>query len=103
MWTEYPSLRSFSLFPGIVQTTLLEPQFRQYGHDHVDLLGMLCLYLSTPRADYLKGGLASVNWDVEEMEAHKDEIERDRLLDIKWVPILPASGGHGLDGAVAVQ
>lgn len=93
---EYPTLRAFSLFPGIVQTNLLEDQFLKYGHDHVDMTGMLSLYLSTPRADYLKGGLSSINWDVEEMEAHKDEITSQRLLNIKWVPILPASGGQGL-------
>ena len=93
---EYPNLRSFTLFPGIVQTTLLVDTFTQYGKDHPDLTGMLCLYLATERADFLRGGLTSVNWDVQETEAHKEEIVRDRMLDIKWVPILPASGGKGL-------
>ncbi|KAK5194053.1 hypothetical protein LTR47_005356 [Exophiala xenobiotica] len=98
--TEYPTLRSFSLFPGLVKTPMLSDDlvgiFGNYAHDHVDLTGLLSLYLSESRADYLKGGLASVNWDVKEMEAHKDEIQKDKLLHLKWVPILPVSGGKGL-------
>lgn len=86
------------MYPGIVQTPLQAeaPEFNKYAHDDADLTGWLCLYLCSPRADYLKGGLASVNWDIDEMEAHKDEIVQHRSLDIKWVPILPASGGSGL-------
>ncbi|KAJ5198268.1 short chain dehydrogenase-like protein [Penicillium cinerascens] len=95
--TEYPTLRSFTLFPGIVKTPMLVGQFETYGHDHIDLTGMVSLYLSTSQADYLKGGLASVNWDVEEMEARKDQIAKENSLKLKWIPILPASGGHGLD------
>lgn len=93
--TEYPTLRSFTLLPGIVHTSMIIRENQIYGQDHVDLTGMMSLYLSTPRANYLRGGLASVNWDIEEMEAHKDEIVRENLLKIKWVPILPASGGAG--------
>ena len=62
--------------------------------DH--LTGLLALYLSTSRADFLKGGLTSIDWDVEEMEAHEDEITKRKLLQIKWIPNLPASGGQGL-------
>lgn len=80
-----------------MKTPTLPGQFESYGHDHVDLTGMMSLYLSTSRADYLTGGLASVNWDVEEMEANQDRIAKDNSLKLKWVPILPASGGHGLE------
>ena len=96
---EYPSLRSFTLFPGIVLTPLASeaPEFIKYAKDHAELAGMLCLYLADPRADFLKGMVMSVNWDVEEVEAHKDEIAKQNLLQIKWMPILPASGDHGFD------
>lgn len=76
---------------------MLVDRYAKYGQDHVDLTGMLALYLSTPRAEFLRGGLTSVNWDIAETEAHKDEILEQRLLDIKWMPILPASGGKGLE------
>jgi hypothetical protein len=52
----------------------------------------LGLYLASTRGDYLKGSLVSVNWDLEEMEAHKEEI-LGGLLKIKWVAVLPCSGG----------
>jgi len=38
--------------------------------------------------------LTSINWDLEEMEARKEDIEGG-LLKLRWVPILPASGGTG--------
>lgn len=76
---------------------MLQEKYELYGRDHADLTGMVALYLSTPRADYLKGSLTSINWDVQEMEAHQDQILKDNLLKIKWIPVLPCSGGQGLD------
>jgi hypothetical protein len=69
-------------------------RFDAYAKDEPEQTGCLALYLASSRADYLKGSLTSVNWDLEEMEAHKADIEKG-LLKIKWVPILPASGGTG--------
>ncbi|KAK5058537.1 hypothetical protein LTR84_010800 [Exophiala bonariae] len=94
---EYPTLRSFTLLPGVAKTPMLAGQFLKFGLDHVDMTGMLALYLSTSRAEFLRGGLTSVNWDIEETEAHKEEILAGRLLDLKWVQILPAGGGRGFE------
>ena len=52
------------------------------------------VWLSLPEAQFLDGKFVFVNWDVEEMEAHKGEI-LGGLLKIKWVPVLPCSGGSG--------
>jgi hypothetical protein len=68
--------------------------FDEYAKDDAEQTGCLALYLASSRADYLKGSLTSVNWDLEEMEARKADIEKG-LLKIKWVPILPTSGGTG--------
>jgi hypothetical protein len=68
--------------------------FDAYAKDEAEQTGCLALYLASSRADYLKGSLTSVNWDLEEMEAHRADIEKG-LLKIKWVPILPTSGGTG--------
>lgn len=76
---------------------MVTDRFVKFALDHADLTGMLALYLSTSRADFLRGGLMSVNWDIEETEAHKDEILRGRLLDLKWVQILPVGGGKGFE------
>lgn len=68
--------------------------FVEYAKDEAEQTGALALYLASGRADYLKGSLTSVNWDLEEMEARKEDIEQG-LLKVKWVPILPTSGGSG--------
>ncbi|KAK3646834.1 hypothetical protein LTR56_008321 [Elasticomyces elasticus] len=92
---EYPSIRAFTLMPGIVPTDLADPQFLQYALDEGEQTGALALYLASPRGDYLKGSLTSINWDLDEMEARKSDIEQG-LLKLKWVPVLPASGGSGI-------
>lgn len=84
--------------PGISATDMMTDYFKPYAHDHVDLTGMLALYLAQKRADYLKGGMVSVNWDVEEMEKYKEEIVEKKLLQTSWLPVLPFNGGRGLEG-----
>lgn len=75
---------------------MVTDDFRPFAHDHVDLSGMLALYLAQDRADYLRGGLISVNWDVQEMEAHQKEIQEKNLLKSAWLPVLPIGGGSGI-------
>ena len=82
--------------PGIVATDMTPAAFRPFALDHVDLTGMLSLYLAQDRANYLKGSLVSVNWDVEELEEHKEEILAKGLLKISWLPVLPVGGGKGI-------
>ena len=74
----------------------MESSYAPFAKDHVELTGMLALWLASPQADYLKGSLTSINWDVEEMNANKERIVKEDLLKIKFMPILPASGGNGL-------
>lgn len=71
------------------------PDFRFFARDDAEQTGALGLYLASPRADYLVNSLTSINWDLEEMEAHKDKISAG-LLRNKWVSVLPVSGGNGL-------
>lgn len=82
------------MLPGIVPTDLADEKFLEFAKDEGELSGVLGLYLATSRGDYLKGSLVSINWDLEEMETHKEEIE-EGLLKIKWLPVLPCSGGSG--------
>ena len=93
--TEYPSLRIFTLLPGIVPTDLMEPEFAIFAQDEAEQTGALALYLASPRADYLRNSLTSINWDLPTMEAHKEEIENG-LLKVKWVSVLPCAGGTGI-------
>ncbi|KAH6710635.1 hypothetical protein BKA61DRAFT_489056 [Leptodontidium sp. MPI-SDFR-AT-0119] len=93
---ELPNLRTFTTMPGIVMTAMQQEAFFPFAKDHVDLTGMLALYLVQPRADFLKGSMVSVNWDVEELEGHKEEIVEKKALMTSWMPILPINGGRGL-------
>ena len=45
-----------------------------------ELAGAFAVYLATERAKYLNGKYASVNWDVEELEARKEDIMSKGLL-----------------------
>ncbi|KAM0803203.1 hypothetical protein BDR22DRAFT_55676 [Usnea florida] len=91
---EHPSLRVFSLMPGNVLSKLTNPDFAPFAIDSGMLTGGMTLYLSTPRADYLKGGLCSVNWDVEEMETHRDEIVDKGLLKTAFLNAKLGPEGH---------
>ncbi|RVX74623.1 hypothetical protein B0A52_01749 [Exophiala mesophila] len=89
---EYPKIRTFITIPGIVATEALEEWLLPYAKDSVELTGALSLYLSTNRADFLKSSLISVNWDIETLERHQDEVQRG-ALKLRWVEQLPRTAG----------
>ncbi|KAH8816904.1 hypothetical protein F5884DRAFT_818812 [Xylogone sp. PMI_703] len=91
---EYPHLRVFCLSPGIIMTSMVPDSFKPFAKDHADLPGMMALYLSQERADYLRGGFVGINWDIKEMEAHKEEIKEKKLLKLQWIPAKLGAGGH---------
>ena len=93
---EYPTLRSFTLMPGIIETELTAPQFMPFAKDSIELPGAMALYLVQERADFLRGATLLINWDVTELEAKKREIVDGGLLKTSWLPILPLAGGKGL-------
>ena len=78
---------------------MTDENMRSYANDHVELTGMISLWLVQSRADFMKGSLMSVNWDVEELEQRKEEIEAKGLLKLSWMPLLPVSGGKGFFGS----
>ena len=92
---DYPTLRAFTLLPGVVKTDMLYDDYDVYAQDEPELTGALALYLAQDRADFLKGSLTSVNWDVQEMEARKEDVVKKGLLKTTWMPILPVNGGSG--------
>jgi NAD(P)-dependent dehydrogenase (short-subunit alcohol dehydrogenase family) len=91
---EYPRLRAFTLSPGIILTGMTHESFKPFSKDHIDLPGMMSLYLSQERADFLKGSFVTINWDVKEMEGHKEEIVEKKLLKIQWIPAKLQKEGH---------
>ncbi|KAG2162034.1 hypothetical protein JADG_001773 [Aureobasidium aubasidani] len=96
---EKPDLRVFTLHPGIVAATkskrgMVVDAFTPFAKDPGMLTGAVSLYLATPKAEYLRGGFTSVNWDVEEMEKHKDEIKEKKLLKLAFLNGKLGPEGH---------
>ncbi|KAI0868117.1 NAD(P)-binding protein [Hypoxylon argillaceum] len=91
---EQPGIRVFMLMPGIVQTEMTVDALKPYAKDSPRLSGSWTLFLSTPRADWMRGGILSVNWDIEEMEAHKDQIICDKLLSRAFLNAKLGKDGH---------
>lgn len=96
LFLEYPNLRMFTTFPGLVMTDMIQEFAKPWAIDHIDMVGSLALYLSQPRADYLRGSIVSVNWDVLEMEAEQKRLAAEKMLKVSWLPALPFEGGKGL-------
>ncbi|KAI1456431.1 NAD(P)-binding protein [Annulohypoxylon moriforme] len=92
--TEQPGIRVFMLMPGIVRTEMSVESLKPYAKDSPRLSGSWTLLLSTPRAEWMRGGIVSVNWDIEEMEAHKGQIVRDNLLSRAFLNAKLGKDGH---------
>lgn len=58
---EQPAVRSFTLLPGLLKTAMTADAFKPFARDDPMLSGGMTLFLSTPRADWLRGGVVSVN------------------------------------------
>ncbi|KAF2854736.1 NAD(P)-binding protein [Plenodomus tracheiphilus IPT5] len=91
---EQPNIRSFSMIPGVIATDMVPEEYKKYAIDDPLLPGGLTLYLSTKKADWLRGNVISVNWDFDEMEAHRKEIEEKKLLKLKFTGAKFGKGGH---------
>jgi NAD(P)-dependent dehydrogenase (short-subunit alcohol dehydrogenase family) len=75
---ESPNIRAFVVHPGIIPTAI--STLGESAKDTVELAAGLNLYLASHRADFLRGRYTTANWDVDEMEAHKEEILRGNML-----------------------
>ncbi|KAH7094405.1 hypothetical protein FB567DRAFT_2653 [Paraphoma chrysanthemicola] len=96
---EKPDLRVFTVHPGIVRVTetgrgASVDALTPFAHDKGIQTGGLSLYLAKPNANYLRGGFVSVNWDVAEMEAHKEEIVEKKLLKLAFLHAQLGTEGH---------
>ena len=68
--------------------------FVPFAKDTQALTGGVSLWLDTPKAGFLNGGSLSVNWDVNEMEAHADEIKEGRLNHLGFLNAKLGPEGH---------
>ncbi|KAF2787996.1 NAD(P)-binding protein [Melanomma pulvis-pyrius CBS 109.77] len=97
---EHSGVRTFAFHPGLVPTDMSLDIFASQTIDPPELSGGLSLYLSTPRADFLRGTYVSVNWDVEEMEARAAEINEKRLLNTAFLNAKLGPTGHPFETIV---
>ncbi|KAJ8124648.1 hypothetical protein O1611_g8993 [Lasiodiplodia mahajangana] len=91
---ENPGVRVFTLLPGLLKTQMLPKMYFPFARDDPMLTGGMSLLLCTPRADWLRGGVMSVNWDFEEMEEHKEEILREGRHKLSFLNAQLGKGGH---------
>jgi hypothetical protein len=93
-------LRTFAVSPGIIHISMTQDAFKPYALDHVELPGMMALYLSQSRADYLIGSFVGINGDIKEMEAHQTEIVQKKLLKLQLVAANLQEGGHPFESYI---
>ncbi|KAG8165427.1 hypothetical protein KVR01_005702 [Diaporthe batatas] len=95
---EQPGLRVFSIHPGMVEAEkgrgMVVPPFLPFSKDKAALTGGLSVYLSTEKADFLKGGYIHANWDVEELEKHQEEIAEKKLIKLAFLNGQLQPGGY---------
>lgn len=91
---EYPSIRAFSLAPGLVNTRDMPAELRAMAIDTMELVGGNTLYLSTEKAEHIRGGWMNSHWDVEEMEDHAKEIKEKSLLRTRFLHANLGAPGH---------
>ncbi|KAL6901164.1 hypothetical protein GGI43DRAFT_422673 [Trichoderma evansii] len=71
------TLTVVSIHPGIVDTDMTEPAFRDnFDLDTPELTGALCAWVAADpaRSEFLSGRVISVNWDIEELVARKADV-----------------------------
>lgn len=95
---EQPDLRVFSVHPGIVEAEngrgAIVEQFLPFSKDKPRLTGGLAVYLTTSKADFLRGGYIHANWDVEELEEHQSEIQEKKLGKLGFLNGQLQPGGY---------
>ncbi|KAL4736098.1 hypothetical protein BDV11DRAFT_173214 [Aspergillus similis] len=79
---EYPSITSINLDPGMVATDMGAsiPMIKPFLYDTVELASGAAVWLCSGDRKFLSGRYFSVNWDVEELEARREEIVEKNLF-----------------------
>lgn len=77
-------VNAYALHPGGIVATEMgknaPPQYADWMCDTAELAAGTALYMSTPRAEYLKGRFVYSSWDMEKVEALKREIVEKNML-----------------------
>lgn len=78
-----------AIHPGMVKETAFPPgmpeDFKQFSQDDQSLCGAFLIWLVKERRGWLNGRYVSATWDVEELEAKKDEVVEGDKLKMRMV------------------
>ncbi|KAI0124767.1 oxidoreductase [Xylariales sp. AK1849] len=77
---ENPELAAYTIHPGLVDTDLTLDVFKPYAKDTPSLTGAVTVYLASNRPGYLRGRHLLANWNLDELESRKEEIEESNLF-----------------------
>lgn len=61
---ENPSIRVFTVLPGLLETAMTAEAYLPFARDDPRLSCGLSLFLCTTRADWMTGGVISVNCEL---------------------------------------
>ncbi|RAK90602.1 short-chain dehydrogenase [Aspergillus costaricaensis CBS 115574] len=75
---ENPQVATYSLSPGIVQTSMTLDSFKPFAKD----TGAVTVYLAAKQPQYLNGRHLSSNWDLAELEDRKMEFSSSDTLKV---------------------
>ena len=78
-----------AVHPGMIRETAFPPgipeDFKEFCQDDQDVCGAFLIWLVKEKREWLNGRYLSANWDVEELQAKKDEIVSDDKLKMRMV------------------
>lgn len=83
---EYPELLAYSLHPGGVPTELAKGMGEAMMSKLIDsprLAADTMVWLTSERREWLQGRYLSVTWDMQDLLAKKEKIEKEDLLKVK--------------------
>jgi NAD(P)-dependent dehydrogenase (short-subunit alcohol dehydrogenase family) len=80
---ENPNVFAVALHPGIIDTEMMKDVFKPFALDTPELVGGIGVWLAGWEGadrNFLNGRFVSANWDVEDLVARGDEIQKEGLL-----------------------
>ncbi|KAL1875089.1 hypothetical protein Plec18167_005759 [Paecilomyces lecythidis] len=78
----YPNLTAIAIHPGMLDTDMMHPAFKRFDQNTPELLGGITVWACSKDAHFLTGKAIAANWDVDDLQARRSEIEGDKLLQM---------------------
>lgn len=79
---ENPNVSAVAVHPGIVKTDMVIRMFERFAKDSPALVGGLAVWLSTEKAEFLRGKYVESYWSVDDLIAKKEDIVKGGELSL---------------------